>query len=700
MLDKLCSLCYNDFEVNIKPVSRNIGYKSQLIKKGEKMKDLRTKLAATVTALAMLFCMAGTLYIGNSVKISAETFGDFEYEISDGGVTITDYTGDGGDVVIPGEIDGLPVTGIGDDAFYNCISLTSILIPDSVTSIGNWSFAYCGLTNVRISDSVTSIGDSAFSYCTSLSSIEIPNSVTSIGDSVFFYCTSLTSIEIPDSVTSIEKYAFYNCERLTSITIPDSVTRIGDSAISYCTSLASIEIPDSVTSIGGGAFSNCTNLTSIEIPDSVTSIGSSAFYNTAWLDSQPDGLVYAGKVAYEYKGEMPENTEIVIRDGTVGIAGDAFAYCHNLINIEIPDSVTNIGDFSFSYSVKSIYVSENNPVYSSLDGTLFNKTQTVLICYPAAKEGEYVIPDSVTSILSHAFYGCMSLTSIEIPDSVTSIGDGAFRECITLTSIEIPDSVTSIGDSAFEDCTSLESVEIPDSVTSVGEWAFGLCENLTSIEIPDSVTIIDEGEFFGCTNLTSVEIPDSVTSIGVEAFAYCTSLTSIEIPDGVTSIGDEAFFGCTSLTSVEIPDSVTSIGDSAFENCTSLTSVTIPDSVDNIKQSAFGYIYVSFNFEDVKIDNFTIHGYSGTAAETYATENGFEFVSLGDKPQVIPGDVNEDGEVTVADVVALANFLLDESSEINAEAADVYKDGKIDAKDLMYIVLKLSGKIKEFPAAA
>jgi hypothetical protein len=202
----------------------------------------------------------------------------FSCATNNGTITITGYTGPGGDVTIPATITGLPVTSIGDNAFYACFDLTTITIPDSVTSIGGWAFRDCySLTSVTIPDSVTNIAVWAFADCSSLTSITIPNSVSGIGICAFDGCTSLTSVTIPDSFTDIAHWAFADCSSLTSVTIPNSVSSIGYCAFDGCTSLTSVAIPDSVTSIGQRAFADCSSLTSVAIPDSVSSIGYCAF---------------------------------------------------------------------------------------------------------------------------------------------------------------------------------------------------------------------------------------------------------------------------------------------------------------------------------------------------------------------------------------------------------------------------------------
>ena len=548
------------------------------------------------------------------------------------------------------------VTEIGSYAFYDCTLLTSVTIPDSVTSIDKYAFNGCtSLTNLSIGNGVTSIGYEAFSECTSLTSITIPDGVTSIDDGAFAYCHSLASVTIPDSVTEIGDYTFKNTAYYNDESNwENGLLYIGNHLIKAKDDVSgNVEIRQGTKTIAGGAFYYCTLLASVTIGNGVTSIGEYAFCDCTSL------------------------TNITIPDSVTKISNNAFWGCTSLTSVTIPDSVTEIGYYAFCDCTSLASVTIGNGV-TSIGGSAFSGCTSLT---------SITIPDSVTSIGDRAFEGCTSLTSVTIGNGVTSIGYKAFAYCRLLESVTIPDGVTGIGDSAFHSCTSLTSVTIPDSVTSIGKWVFvdtayydnesnwdngilyignhliyakydlsgnveirqgaktiaGLafynCTSLTSITIPDSVTSIGDSAFHNCTSLTSVTIGNGVASIGDRAFYNCASLTSVTIGNGAASIGDRAFYNCASLTSVTIGSGVTSIGTEAFYNCTSLKRVYISDTVTTIGERAFGYDWDSDLQDYIRIEGFTIIGKPGSAAQTYAKENGFNFAQAAPAPTMSFPDV-------------------------------------------------------------
>ena len=411
---------------------------------------------------------SGTSYPATkTISVSQSAVSDFA--ITDG--VLTKYNGAGGAVTIPSG-----VTSIGDFAFRNCSALTSVTIPSSVTSIGYEAFYECsGLKSVTIPSSVTSIGNYAFSDCIALTSVVIPSSVKSIGWGAFDKCSGLKSVTISEGVTSIGRYAFYGCNGLTSVTIPSSVTSIDWYAFEDCSGLMAINV-------GGGNNDYC----SIE------------------------GVLYSKQKTKLIQCPGGKAGAITIPSGVTSIGGDAFYGCSALTSVTIPSSVTSIGDNAFFNcgGLTSVNVDPANMYYCSIDGVLYNKDTTELICCPGGAKS-VTIPSSVTIIGDRAFYRCSSLTSVMMSSSVTSIGDWAFSGCSSLASVTIPSRVTSVGDYAFDGCKSLTSVTIPSSVTSIGSFVFYDCSGLTLMTIPSSVTSIRSYTFIGCSSLKVVCVSDN-----------------------------------------------------------------------------------------------------------------------------------------------------------------------------------------------
>lgn len=380
-------------------------------------------------------------------------------------------------IVIPSEYNSKPVTSIDGYAFFNCNSIVSVTIPDSVTSIGYQAFCACrGLASVTIPDSVTSIGKSAFEGCTELTSITIPKNIKNIENNAFYGCRNLTTvIWNATECTNVGSFSFpifENCRRLSTASIGNNVLTIPSGVFYNCTGLTNVTIGDNVTSIGDDAFHGCTGLTSVTIPDSVTNIGYQAFYGCEELTNiyitdiekwckivDIDNLMNyktGDKKLLYLNGKLI--TDLIIPDGVTKVGVSAFAGCTELSSITISERVTFIHPYAFygCTGLSKITVADNNTKYYSSDNCLIETATKTLIL------------------------GCKT-SVIPTNGSVTSIGDSAFAGCTELTSIDIPDSVTSIGDRAFSGCSGLTSIVIPNSVKYIGHEAFAYCRGLTSI---------------------------------------------------------------------------------------------------------------------------------------------------------------------------------------------------------------------------
>ena len=519
------------------------------------------------------------------------------------------------------------LTEIGDFAFWFCDRLESVILPNSLTTIGRGAFLGCsdlkefkgkfasndgrvlivdkvlksvapaaGLTEYTIPDIVTTIGDGAFACCRCLTSITITDSVTTIGDEAFYDCSSLTSVTIPDSVTTIGDYAFCGCSSLTSVTIPDSVTTIGDGAFYVCSSLTKFNSKyasdDGRCLIIDGTLKSFApaGLTTYSIPNSVTTIGDEAFASCRCL------------------------TSITIPDNVTKIGGAAFSGCSSLTSVYCKAITPPAGDgnmFDYNASGRMIYVpAESVEAYKSAewwrayayaivaDGSILEDLPTSIIRYTTA-DGDVVTPQNMSvksntyidgegvlefygdAIGERAFFACNNLRSVIIGDSVTQIGDFAFNACEAITSVTLGKSVEYIGFKAFDDCIGITEITIPDSVQTIGVQAFCYCTSLSSFKgkfaSEDGKCLIVDGKLIafaiGCEDVGEYVIPDGVTDITNYSVYFCQSLSSVVIPESVITIGEGAFKDCRNLNSVTIGDNVRCIEDYAFYLCGGLTSV-------------------------------------------------------------------------------------------------------------------------------
>ena len=487
-------------------------------------------------------------------------------------------------------------------------------------------------------------------------------------------------------------------EDIKCVKICSGITRIGENTFYRCTNLTNIAIPDSVTSIGADAFYDCSNLESITIPNSVMSIEENAFCHTPWYNNQSDGLVYAGKVLYKYKGYMPDNTDIIIPEGIISISSCAFENCSNLTNITIPDSVTSIGY-----------------------GTFEDCTSLTSI----------TIPDGVTIIGECEFNGCSSLRNITIPDSVTIIGDLAFAGCESLSNLKISNNITVFPFFAFSGCTSLTSITIPDGVIWFNDDAFSDCRSLTSINIPDSVKHIGDGVFRGCSSLKSIAIPKSVEYIGYRSLGYVNDKLKVEgfkiygykntaaeeyaLNNGFEFINlAEERTLTDKASSISVSGVVNSNADlnvSKLENTyeKSVATYDITLQKDGIAIQPDGAITIKIP-SDVKDCKVMWLKDDGTAEDMNAeyidgcyvfTTNHLSVYALVQDKTILTGDANQDGIVNVNDVTYLqmhisgnkntdGSAFIDETNKLLFDCVDMNKDGKLSVADVTALQIYIS----------
>jgi len=579
-------------------------------------------LGALFFALIMLASLFGSSFISS---VAAETNGDYEYELINGDteVKIKNYIGPGGDVSIPGEMDGKPVRAIDYHAFYLLDGLTSVTIPANVTSIIGAAIAECpDLTDINVNSSNTDFAsvdgvlfnknlnslrmfpsgreglyvvpdgtlyvlDQAFARC-KLSAVTVPDSVLTIYDKAFYECKSLTSASLDAGILSIKSNAFAYCDALTSIVIPDSVTTLGNYAFASDYSLASVTIGGGVTAIEYRTFAYCRSLTSLTIPGNVLTIGNNAFDNCHSLGT------------------------LTLSNGLTTISSAAFNYCVSLTDVVIPASVTSLASNAFinCRNLEAIDVEVGNLNYASVGGVLFSEDLTELVTYPCGLGGDFVIPGTVTALGENAFTSCLNLTSVSVGAAVLDLPMWSLSYCRDLEAINVHDDNPNFADvdgvlfnKSLTELLQYPSGKpgeyfVPDGVTGMRDWCMAYAREVTSVVISDSVIRMGEGAISDCPLLVVVAIPDSVTSMGEWMFDECPSLAEIIVdPSNPMYMSqDDVLFNKNMTTLLKhpeakagdyvLPNGVETIVGYAFDSCEALTSITVPASVVSIEDHA------------------------------------------------------------------------------------------------------------------
>lgn len=468
-----------------------------------------------------------------------------------------------GTVTIPAMANGYQVTSISEYAFFMCSDITNFVVPASVTEIGTGAFSSTGWYYAQPEGAIY-VNNVLYKYKYNR------------------YPCPITSFDVREGTVSITGETFLTCTNLASISFPEGLQSIGPNNFQGDHALKSVVLPQSLKKLGQWAFYNCSNLSSVTYYSNLEEVGYDAFKSTAWLNNQPNGMVYINDIAYKMKGN---STSVTLRSGTKKIAGYAF-YESKVQRVTIPESVESIGSYAFgSSSLTAI-----------------------------------TIPSTVKEIKDATFYYCNNLKSVTLPENLKTITKSMFMSCQNLTSIEIPDNVTTIDDNAFSWCTALKTVKLPANLKTIGKYAFSVCYTLEDITLPNGVKTIDNGAFEGCSMLSGrLDIPSTVTTIGEIAYLGC-HFTSLNIPSSVQQIGLRAFGSIPTLESITvsaantvydsrngcqalietatntlmtgcrntiIPSDVAVIGESAFNGCTALERVTLPEGLQRIEDDAF-----------------------------------------------------------------------------------------------------------------
>ncbi len=615
------------------------------------------------------------------------------------------------------------ITCLGAYAFAIHYKLKSASLPESLTSFGRYLFYDCSLlSDVNIPDNVTLISDRSFFDCASLKRVSLPEGVTAVGSGAFSGCDGMIELNLPSTLITIGDRAFENCRILPCVVIPDKVTYIGECAFFYCDSLASVTLGKSLDTVRSDAFYCCSMLVEVinRSSYSLTPGGSGCGYASRYAKvvhtgetmlKSVDGFTFFSYDGVNYlMGATEKGPCLVLPDYYNGepyeVYKSAFEYDCDIISVTIGEGVTALGDYSFSGCDGLCEIVNNSDIeLRKSDYETFEYwdetgiTENALSMHTGeslvAKCGDYyyITVDGANYLLKYTG----EADELILPESYNGepyeIFNCAFHKNSNLTSVVIPDGVTSIGKEAFQWCGCLENAVIGDSVITVASEAFD-----------------------GCANLSGLTLGSSVTEIGPSAFAS-TSVTELVIPDSVKRIGSYAFFDCDDLESVTIGSVVELIEDGAFAYCDDLNSVCFRGSREQWKNVKIeGYNPALTDVEIVYYCEVYGHTWETVTVPATCTGNGLTYEECGvcaevRNETVIPaaghdfergvcgrcglniygkyqGDVDGDGELTAADVLAYRRYFSaqpDAFDLITVFESDVNCDGNVTAKDLFLV---------------
>ncbi len=564
------------------------------------------------------------------------------------------------------------VQAIEDGGIKYCSNLIKVKLGNGLRRIGYSAFeGDYKLVNVEMGNSLEVIGDRAFYECYRIDSLKMSPTLRYIGEWAFHSCSDLRYLDLGQSLISLGERAFYQCG-IRRVVIPNSTIEIGGSAFEGCNQMDSLVIGNSVSKIEFAAFNDCYALSHIEFGNSLKEIGSIAFESTAWLDSQPDTLVMAGTVAYTYKGKMP--SRYMLPEGVKGIASYCFYNHSELTHITLPQSLEVIGNCAFQKcSFDSIVIPDR--VTTIQANAFMDCTYLESITVPnsvhsvgsgAMKNTKWLNNRSLSDVLylgKVAYIFGNGKNHVTLYNDTRGIAGGCFSGSSALQSIVLPESLVTIGSSAFYRCKNLTSITIPDSVTTIGDKAFYECESLSSATIGKGVTSIGKQAFYNCNYMQSLDIDNAVSlkTIKAEAFKNCKMVRSIVIPRGVISIGTEVFSGLSGVTyfrSKIVDVQKVTTGNFVFSSL-GTSNITVPIGTSAIYADT--YPWSTFMYSEVAEPG----DVSGDNDINGLDLNILINIMLGKASTTSYGkraDINNDGKVDGTDINILINIILDKNN--------------------------------------